>query len=165
MIGRSLPYAGIPLGMAQAAVAAKSKQGQMVPIEYGPPGTSLRDWVGGAGNLLRFLGPLGSGAKMAGDIVGGLRGLMGAPEFFNTTWGGTAASLGGAGARGLMDKYGGISPALPATTSTIYGDTWKRSREGGEENIYSDSRENFANPNYFPNPNEAPRDYDQGARG
>ena len=103
---------------------------------------------------------------MAGDIVGGIRGLMGAPEFFNTTWQGTAASLGGAGARGLMDKFGGISPALPATTSTIYGDTWKRSREGGEENIYSDSRENFANPNYPGSETyNMPRDYDMGRSG
>ena len=114
-LGRMAPRVGPIIGAGEAAYAASGKEGQWFPQ---PEESMWSRGLGAAGNTLSWMNMLGiggGGADIAGNVVGGIQGLMKAPDFLKSTFGGMGATMAGRTVRGLADRTGilrngGFSP-------------------------------------------------------
>jgi len=112
----AIPYGGGLMQSFMAAGAAREKQGQMVEV---PPARSwFQNLISTIQNTLNFMPGGGAGLGIAKNVVSGVGGLAGAPEFFGTSWGDTLARAGGLGIRELADRTGILkstwqSPGVP----------------------------------------------------
>lgn len=103
MVLGAVPYAGGAFQSILAGAAAREKQGQMVEV---PPARSwFQNLLSTIQNTLRFA-PGGGAMDIIKPAMSGISGLAGTPEFFGTSWGDTAARMGGLGIRELADRTG-----------------------------------------------------------
>lgn len=123
-VGRMVPRAGGLIGAIEAAINAGKNQGQWFAQ---PEESWINRALGVLGNTLGLVpSPIGGEAmNMARMGVGGIRALMGAPEYFNRNLGEAAVSGVGTGARSLWDQYRDTTPSIPSNTYS-----WPANRGG-----------------------------------